>query len=45
VKTSGNRWRLVECRLVPCSTETGELGLHSKVIEKEMTRRLHTDLK
>jgi hypothetical protein len=37
--------RLVEYRLVPCSTETGELGGHSKVIEEEMTRRLHSDLK
>jgi hypothetical protein len=24
---------------------TGELGRHSKVIEEEMTRRLHSDLK
>jgi hypothetical protein len=38
---------LVEYRLVPCSTETGELelGRHSKVIEEEMTRRFHSDLK
>jgi hypothetical protein len=32
-------------RLIPCSTETGELGQYSKVIEEEMTRRLHSDLK
>jgi hypothetical protein len=44
--------RAVEYRLVPCSTEsrtteTGELelGRHSKVIEEEVTRRLHSDLK
>jgi hypothetical protein len=51
VETSGNRLRrLVEYILVPCNTEfrtkeTGELGLHSKVTEEEMTRRLHNDLK
>jgi hypothetical protein len=51
VETSGNRLRrLVEYRLVPCrkearTTEAGELGQHSKMIEEEMTRRLHSDLK
>jgi hypothetical protein len=50
-----DEWRkLVEYSLVPCSrevrtTETGELELenwlHSKAIEEEMTRRLHSDLK
>jgi hypothetical protein len=44
VKVSGNRLRLLEYRLVPCSTETGELGLHSTVTEEEMTRRLHSVL-
>jgi hypothetical protein len=32
VETSGNRlWKLVEYRLVPCSTETGELELENWV--------------
>jgi hypothetical protein len=35
-----------EYRLVPCSTETGELGRHSKVTEEEAkARRLHSGLK
>jgi hypothetical protein len=31
VKASGNRLRLVEFRLVQCSTETGELELENWV--------------
>jgi hypothetical protein len=45
MKTSGNILRFVEYRLVPCSIETGELRWHSKMIEEEMIRRLHSDLK
>jgi hypothetical protein len=42
--------RLDEYRLVPCSTESGELELEnwvrrSKLIEEEMAERLHSDLK
>jgi hypothetical protein len=32
-------------RLDQTGVRTGELGQHSKVIEEELTRRFHSDLK